>query len=106
MRFAAGALTVAQALTAWFYPGQSEIKLMLGCPTSIAEAIAEGTGSHAEGELEGKRRVPTGATHLSSLKLPLAFICWFLEFHHQKRDIFCAFKFVSMELRQAFYSRA
>ena len=44
-------MTGAQAVTAWFYPGQSEIKLMLECPTSIAEAIAEGAGSHAVGKL-------------------------------------------------------
>ena len=58
MCFAAGALTGAQALTAWFYPGQSEIKLMLECPTSIAEAIAEVASSCTDSELA---RALTGA---------------------------------------------
>ena len=38
-----------QALTAWFYPGQPEVEFMLGCPESVAEAIAGGGSEEAVG---------------------------------------------------------
>ncbi|KAJ6627512.1 hypothetical protein B0H10DRAFT_1994949 [Mycena sp. CBHHK59/15] len=46
--FAMLAFYVMIVLCSWFYSGQDEIDLLLACPTSVTEAIAEGLAGAAE----------------------------------------------------------
>ena len=44
----------SQAITTWFYVGQPELKAMLNCPGSVAEAIASEGSEAAASELAAR----------------------------------------------------